>query len=219
MESGGVGEKEGESSSYRYWVRNITQDAAPLPVPHKLEHNVSQSHIGSAWNRAGTWEEKSLNNWAAPRIKVCLFLCFFVSHYLIYTTSYMPCYSLQELLISIGSIHFSSGTAQVEDVTKCLGDAFMVIVRNKKRFSYTYELTLKVKGEWIIRGDKKLVRGHIDVSEFSFGELDDLQMEVSLGEASDILHHDKIEIRNDLKKFLQPVQEKLLQFERELKDR
>ncbi|KAF1883640.1 hypothetical protein Lal_00012555 [Lupinus albus] len=141
MESGGVEEKEGESSSYRYWVRNITEDAAPLPVPHKLEHNVSQSHIGSAWNR--------------------------------------------ELLISIGSIHFSSGKAQIEDVTKCLGDAFMVIVRNKKRFSYTYELTLKVKGEWIIRGDKKLVRGHIDVSEFSFGELDDLQMEVSLGEASD----------------------------------
>lgn len=31
-------------------------------------------------------------------------------------------------------------------------------------------------GEWIIRGDKKLVGGHIDVPEFSFGELDDSQV-------------------------------------------
>lgn len=89
----------------------------------------------------------------------------------------------------------------------------MVIVRNKKRVGYTYELTLKVKGEllsnsfqrlqsncfsfhafqpnfflscadfflmelgeWIIQGEKKFVGGHIDVPEFSFGELDDLQV-------------------------------------------
>lgn len=81
----------------------------------------------------------------------------------------------------------------------------MVIVRNKKRVGYTYELTLKVKGmllqkisvsfplaifvtfirsttmymksgEWIIREEKKMVRGHIDIPEFSFGELDDLQV-------------------------------------------
>ncbi|XP_061342854.1 uncharacterized protein LOC133289018 isoform X3 [Gastrolobium bilobum] len=142
---------------------------------------------------AGTWEEKSLNNWATPRIK--------------------------ELLISIGSIQFSFGRAEVEDVTKCVGDAFMVIVRNKKRVGYTYELTLKVKGEWIILGEKKLVGGNIDVQEFSFGELDDLQMEVRLSEAGDILHQEKIDICNDLKLFLEPVREKLLQFEEELKYR
>ncbi|XP_004513129.1 uncharacterized protein [Cicer arietinum] len=184
-----------EKSSYTYWVRKTTEDAAPLPLPHKLTtQDSSQSHhLGSAWNRAGTWEEKNLNNWAIPRIK--------------------------ELLVSVGSLPFSSGRAQVEDVTKCVGDAFMVVVRNKKRVSFTYELSLKVKGEWIIRGDKRLLGGHIDVPEISFGELDDLQMEVRLNEASDISHQDKIEICNDLKLFLQPVREKLFQFERELKDR
>ncbi|TKY44483.1 ATPase activator [Spatholobus suberectus] len=95
----------------------------------------------------------------------------------------------------------------------------MVIVRNKKRVSYTYELTLKVKGEWIIQGEKKFAGGHIDVPEFSFGELDDLQMEVRPSEARDILHQDKTRICNDLKLFLQPVREKLLQFEQELRDR
>ncbi|GAU46370.1 hypothetical protein TSUD_141280 [Trifolium subterraneum] len=190
-------EEQQQKPSYTYWVRKITEDAAPLPVPHKIDaappsHSQSQQP-GSAWNRAGTWEEKSLNYWAIPRIK--------------------------ELLISVGSIPFSSGRAEVEDVTKCVGDAFMVVVRNKKRVSFTYELSLKVKGEWIIQGNKKLLGGHIDVPEISFGELDDLQMEVRLNEASDISHQDKIEICNDLKLFLQPVREKLLQFEQELKDR
>ncbi|XP_052110353.1 uncharacterized protein LOC110279553 isoform X3 [Arachis duranensis] len=54
-------------------------------------------------------------------------------------------------------------------------EAFLVIVWNKKRVGYTYELTLKVKGELNLRGEKS-VGGHIDVPEFSFGELDDLQM-------------------------------------------
>ena len=92
----------------------------------------------------------------------------------------------------------------------------MVVVRNKKRVGYTYELTLKVKGkssstifvqnpivnfysafqstwpfmchanlqmeagEWNMRGEKKSVAGHIDVPEFSFGELDDLQVLVNI---------------------------------------
>ena len=190
---------EKEGASYTYWVRKITEDAAPLPLPRKLNpedlppSQSQSSTLASAWNRAGTWEEKSLSNWATPRIK--------------------------ELLFSLGSIQFSFGRAEVEDVTKCVGDAFMVIVRNKKRVGYTYELTLKVKGEWIIQGEKKFIGGHIDVPEFSFGELDDLQVEVRLSEARDILHQDKTQMRNDLKLFLQPVREKLLQFEQELRDR
>ncbi|KAL5101729.1 hypothetical protein RYX36_006056, partial [Vicia faba] len=123
----------------------------PLPVHNKIDPSppTSRSQPGSAWNRAGTWEEKSLNHWAIPRIK--------------------------ELLVSVGSISFSSGRAEVEDVTKCVGDALVVVIRNKKRVSFTYELSLRVKGEWIIQGNKKLVGGHIDVPEISFGELDDLQ--------------------------------------------
>ncbi|MBA0553187.1 hypothetical protein Golob_012389, partial [Gossypium lobatum] len=98
--------------------------------------------------------------------------------------------------------------------------AFSVTVRNKKRVGYTYELTLKVKGEWHLREEKKTVKGHIDIPEFSFGELDDLQMAVQLSEEKDFVQQDKQQIIQDLKKrFLQPVREKLLQFEQELKDR
>ncbi|KAG5058979.1 hypothetical protein JHK87_000008 [Glycine soja] len=242
MESGALvsSEKEGQQgASYTYWVRKITEDAAPLPVPRKLNpedvppcHSQSQSRsatLGSAWNRAGTWEEKSLNNWATPRIK--------------------------ELLISLGSIQFSFGRAEVEDVTKCVGDCVwpLFIPLPVPVVSSLTPLPVSVLrltlynwdvGEWIIQGEKKFVGGHIDVPEFSFGELDELQhwvcgcslilgmdsllvallltrkvVEVRLSEARDILHQDKTQICNDLKLFLQPVREKLLQFEQELKDR
>lgn len=31
-------------------------------------------------------------------------------------------------------------------------------------------------GEWIIQEEKKMVKGRIEIPEFSFGELDDLQV-------------------------------------------
>ncbi|XP_022888124.1 uncharacterized protein LOC111403746, partial [Olea europaea var. sylvestris] len=90
---------------------------------------------------------------------------------------------------------------------------------NKKRVGYTYELTLKVKGEWLVGEQKKKVKGHIDVFEFSLGELDDLQIEVKLSEDKDLSNEEKQQIHKELKLFLQPLREKLLQFEQELRDR
>ncbi|KAF9679884.1 hypothetical protein SADUNF_Sadunf06G0062000 [Salix dunnii] len=209
MENGGGGDKEcnknnkekegseGGGGSYRYWVREATADAAPLPLPKKLspqDHLHSQPNtLGSVWNTAGTWEEKNLNNWATHRIK--------------------------ELLLSVASLEFSAGKAEIAQVSKCSGDAFLVIVRNKKRVGYTYELTLKIKGEWIVKEEKRMVKGDIDFHEFSFGELDDLQMKVQLNDVKDLSEQEKQTISQDLKLFLQPVREKLLQFEQELKDR
>ncbi|KAI5659077.1 hypothetical protein M9H77_27870 [Catharanthus roseus] len=204
MEGGGAAavstEKQAEAPSYTYWVRGVTQDAAPLPVPKKLtpedlskQSNDNSTHLGSAWNRAGTWEEKSLNKWASDRIK--------------------------ELLVSIGSLDFSGGKAEVSEVTKCTGDAFLVTVRNKKRVGYTYELALRVKGEWLIGSEKKTVKGHIEIEEFSLGELDDLQIQVRLSEDKDLVHEEKQRIIQDMRQFFQPLREKLHQFEQELKDR
>ncbi|XAR50718.1 hypothetical protein NMG60_11005126 [Bertholletia excelsa] len=197
-----VSEKETSAAvaSYTYWVREVGNDAAPLPVPQKLTpedlSNRSQqtpTHLGSAWNRAGTWEEKNLNKWASDRIK--------------------------ELLTSVSALEFSGGRAEITEVSKCVGDAFLVTVRNKKRVGYTYELTLRVKGEWLIGEEKKNVKGYIEVPEFSVGELDDLQFDVRLNEEKDLQHQDKQKIIRDLKLFLSPVREKLLLFEQELKDR
>ncbi|XP_020676333.1 activator of 90 kDa heat shock protein ATPase homolog 2 isoform X1 [Dendrobium catenatum] len=189
---GGVAEKQ---SSYTYWVRETKDDAAPLPVPRKLtpEDISKQSQpvsLGSVWNQAGTWEEKNLNSWANGRIK--------------------------ELLSSM-SLEFSKGKAAIDEVTKCSGDAFLITVRNKKRVGYTFELTLRFEGEWSIKDQKEKIKGHVDIPEFSFGELDDLKIESRI--SNDISAEVKAQISEDLQSFLEPIRKKLSQFEQELKDR
>lgn len=65
MEGGAAvsGEKAAaETASYTYWVREASTDAAPLPVPKKIDpadlcKQPNQTHLGSAWNRVSIWEE------------------------------------------------------------------------------------------------------------------------------------------------------------------
>lgn len=188
-----------EKNSYRYWVRETKDDAAPLPVPKKLtaedisKQSQPNNTLGSVWNQAGTWEERNLNTWASNRMK--------------------------ELLCTLGTLEFPSGNANIDEVTKCSGDAFLVTVRNKKRVGYTYELTLRFKGEWLIKEERKKIKGHLDIPEFSFGELDDLQIESRLSEDKDLTADDKIRIKKDLMAFLAPIRKRLQEFEDELKDR
>ncbi|VYS70726.1 unnamed protein product [Arabidopsis thaliana] len=191
-------EKTKEGSSYRYWVREATSDAAPPPLPQKLSNNdvalnTAPASLGSLWNWAGTWEEKSLTKWATDRLK--------------------------ELLGSVGSLQFSSGKAEIIDVNRCVGDAFLVTVRNKKRVGYTYELSLKVEGEWSFEENMKKVKGSLEIPEFSFGELDDLEVDVKLSEDKELSQQLKQRIKLDMKQFLEPIRLKLGLFEQELKDR
>uniref|UniRef100_A0A0D9VC34 Activator of Hsp90 ATPase AHSA1-like N-terminal domain-containing protein n=1 Tax=Leersia perrieri TaxID=77586 RepID=A0A0D9VC34_9ORYZ len=188
-----------KASSYRYWVREATGDAAPLPAPRKLDPsaavngNGNPPPLGSVWNQAGTWEEKNLNSWANGRIK--------------------------ELLGSSDSLEFPTGKASLDGVSKCTGDAFLVTVRNKKRVGYTYELSLKFKGEWLIKEENMKIKGHLDIPEFSFGELEDLEAEVRFSDDKGLTSDDRRQICKDLKSFLSPIREKLRVFEEELKDR
>nr|DAD46348.1 TPA_asm: hypothetical protein HUJ06_004578 [Nelumbo nucifera] len=72
-------------SSYTYWVRDVTKDAAPLPVPRQLSADdlskqTQPNSLGSVWNSAGTWEEKNLSSWASNRMKVLLQLKISLHH-------------------------------------------------------------------------------------------------------------------------------------------
>ncbi|KAG2333373.1 hypothetical protein Bca52824_004553 [Brassica carinata] len=201
MEREGEEEKKKEGS-YRYWVREATSDAAPPPLPQKLTNNdvvaPNAPALGSLWNQAGTWEEKNLTKWATDRLKVSSFRAAAISG-----------------LFAV----FSSGKAEIVDVNRCVGDAFLVTVRNKKRVGYTYELSLKVQGEWSFEEDMKKVKGSLDIPEFSFGELDDLEVDVKVSDDKELSQQLKQRIRLDLKQFLEPIRLKLGQFEQELKDR
>ncbi|KAJ4871913.1 chaperone binding [Raphanus sativus] len=211
--------------------REATPDAAPPPLPHKLTNNNNNNNnndvvsaapnapipLGSLWNKAGTWEEKNLTKWATDRLK--------------------------ELLGSVGSLQFSSGKAGIVDVNRCVGDAFLVTVRNKKKelaILTSFPSKSKVRetlhwlhhcvdrmylhlsfivGEWSFEEDTKKVKGSLDIAEFSFGELDDLEVDVKLSDDKELSQQLKQQIRMDMKQFLEPVRLKLGQFEQELKDR
>ncbi|KAH9305409.1 hypothetical protein KI387_009813, partial [Taxus chinensis] len=141
---------------------------------------------------AGTWEERNLSTWATDRIK--------------------------DLLNCLGTLEFATGNAEIVMVSSCIGDASLVTVRNKKRVGYSYEIGLAFQGEWLIQEGTKKIKGSLKIPEASYGDLDDMQLEVTL-EDEEIPDSERSRIIKDLKSFLSPIRGKLLKFEEELKDR
>jgi len=78
---------------------------------------------------------------------------------------------------------------------------------------------LRFSGEWLIKEENKKIKGHLDIPEFSFGEIDDLEVQVRLGDDKGLASDDRTRICKDLKSFLAPIQEKMRMFEEELKGR
>lgn len=121
-----------KENSYTYWVNNDPNffknapkpDIKPKPVEaSSLPQPVDPSSINgkgehSAWNTAGTWEEKHLGT---DKIKKVL-------------ESKLINYSL------------GGGKAKIIEVSKCEGDAKLIVSRGKKRLGYTLAITYKVEG-------------------------------------------------------------------------
>ena len=189
-----------KASSYTYWVRNGMAGAAPAAVPKKLtvcevaENGQQMPHLGSLWNQAGTWEEKSLNSWAWQRVK--------------------------ELLQSVEPAKFEDGTATVVEVSSCSGDATLVTVRQKKRVGYSFEIDMKYKMSLAQGEEVKDVEGNMKVPEACYGELDDIQLEVNItsSQISDSLQRSRVR-QAMMSSFLPKIRGKLEQFEAELKER
>lgn len=184
-----------KDSSYTYWVRQKSDQAAPAAVPRKLsavdlaQQPAQPRPLGSLWNQAGTWEEKCLTKWATERIK--------------------------ELLLGIEPLKLEDGQAEVTEISSCVGDATLVTVRNKKRVGYTYEITMKFKGDW----REATVEGTLKVPEASYNDLDDLQLEVMLSNENTVAEPEKNDLTEALKVFLPVIRERLQMFEDELKTR
>jgi hypothetical protein len=60
-----------KATSYRYWVRESTGDAAPLPAPRKLDAadlaaNPAPTTLGSVWNQVRFVPSSRLNHALGP---------------------------------------------------------------------------------------------------------------------------------------------------------
>ncbi|KAL3682006.1 hypothetical protein R1sor_000028 [Riccia sorocarpa] len=189
-----------KATGYTYWVRQDTQQAAPAAVPKKLspsdiahQQSCQELPLGSVWNQAGTWEEKSLNSWALGRVK--------------------------ELLLAAEAVSFPQGTARITEVSSCTGDATLVTVRKKKRVGYSFDITIKFNGELTSPGVSKDLEGTVKLLEAAYGELDDLQLEVSLKDRS-VAADEKGKVQDAIGKSLLPaLRKQLAVFEAELEQR
>jgi hypothetical protein len=117
--------------SYSYWAANSANEA-PAPEAKKLTKAEAEnlqraaSAGASAWNAAGTFEERDLTNWVKD-------------------------IALPELLIGVQS-QCSSGSsivAKITEVESCSGDAGQWIVRGSVRANF--DLNIKVK--WVAEVD------------------------------------------------------------------
>jgi hypothetical protein len=65
-----------KASSYRYWVREATGDAAPLPVPRKLDPaangngNGNPPALGSVWNQVSPAPSRLVSSTPSVRLPV-----------------------------------------------------------------------------------------------------------------------------------------------------
>lgn len=190
------------SLSYRYWVGprgDGVEKAAPPPMPRKLsqEELASLQRVdskGSAWNQGGTWEEKSLNEWARRRLGELL-----------------QC----SCAATIGAAEYTLST----ELETCMGDTTIVVVRNKRRHGYLLDIRLKLAGLSSL-ADAKEVSGSVEVHEATYGEVDDwqldIQVDVSKGKLSDA---EALQAHKEAKQLLPLLQQQMRVFETELRAR
>ncbi|GFR47177.1 hypothetical protein Agub_g8870, partial [Astrephomene gubernaculifera] len=125
--------------SYSYWAGK-GGGGVPLPEPRKLTDQEKEelerqasANGASAWNAAGTFEERNASAWAKARLK--------------------------ELLVGL---RLAGGEVEVLDVNSCEGEANIFLVRGKKRCGFDFELQLAWKavprpGAVEIRGHCKVL--------------------------------------------------------------
>ena len=112
-----------------------------------LSRQVSSTQI-SAWNAAGTWEERGHTEWARARVAA--------------------------LAREGGAFdldgEFRGVRVEIVDVKKCEGDASVVMIRGKPRHGFDFELTLKWKASFPGESEEDEaveIKGTIHVPEFS----------------------------------------------------
>jgi len=160
---------DGKKTSY--FDREITDDAKQLIgdiAPKKLDPNatgdtndnapkpIPATEGASAWNTAGTWEEKDVTPWAKETLTAALL----TAEYILPDGSPSP-----------------GAHAVVSKVSKLEGHASYATVRGKKRYIYEFALTLS----WVLTlGDDHTQTCH---GEMTFPDIDGT---VEMGEGYDI---------------------------------
>ena len=117
-------EDEIEKPSYTYWKRDSDVKAdhkgfAPQQTNEKVDINTNTNKIGSAWNKAGTWEEKKITKKQME--------------------DFFNDYIKKNKKIYKNSFYF-------DEFSGYSGDTYFVFSRGKIKYFYDCEMKLKIKG-------------------------------------------------------------------------
>lgn len=130
-----------------YKPQQISQDDVAKIVPTSTEG-------ASAWNAAGTWEEKDVSSWAHKTIKTML----------------------KEIEFA-----FTDGSATVKSVSKCEGDATVVFSRGKKKVGFELNITIDFTGTH--KGTPG-IDGQLIIEDLAETSLDDFEWRIKMNEDS-----------------------------------
>jgi len=147
-------ERKGDLS-YHYWAGEKRD--APKAEPKKISEqeaqnmhrtNSASAQGGSAWNAAGTWEERSHNEWAKDQITA--------------------------RLVGIAAPGLAEGQGlSVVSVQTITGDANTVMVRGKKKHGFDFRIVL----DWTAEMEDETIKGTLSIDEASRETVDDNELE------------------------------------------
>lgn len=117
----------------------LTGSAASEAVA--AEATAKNPAAGSAWNAAGTWEEKDVTGFAKR--------------------------SLQEKLAGWVDIDAAGGALSAEDVDSVDGEASKPVIRGKMRHMFDLNFKIKFTFKWMDSAGQRQASGSVEVSDFT----------------------------------------------------
>lgn len=144
-----------KSDSQYYFFKSTPKELAEQYKPKQMSaeeavvaNQPATTGGPSSWNKGGTWEEQSANDFALARMNT--------------------------LFIGLGVDPSVGFTASITECDSVNGEASIVFSRGKKRCSYEMQVELKWNGDI----DGTLVSGVVELPDLDFTNVDDFDIEV-----------------------------------------
>lgn len=179
--------------------KQLLGDFAPKKIdqsPQKIPEESSFPAITSAWNSAGTWEEKNLTTWATKQLKDMILQ--------------IKC-PLPEFLHLKGNI-------TIQSISSIAGDAAVTCIRGKMKYIYDFTIVINWKIQLANLPSGSTVTGTVTVSDVTADSDYEFETTVSPTASSAILNKSMSKlVRDDNSVLLLAIRDALDRFFVEMK--
>lgn len=114
---------------------------APETAAQPTEAEVAPK-AGSAWNKAGTWEDKDVTTEAQKTLK-------------------------EKLNEPVSALDVAGGSLSMEGIDSVEGEASKPVIRGRQRHMFDFSFKAKIAFKWMQSGGQQRTDGHLEVSDFT----------------------------------------------------